>query len=86
MNEKNLFDEIGGVEKSWEKHWKEMPEYIQEDLQPYKSIKINFRNEEDYKDFAKLIGQKLTYKTLSVWYPVYDREKPSNFLYISDES
>jgi hypothetical protein len=53
----------------WEEHWVGMPEFVQEDNPPYKKIFMNFRNEEDYKAFAKLIGQNLTEKTKSIWYP-----------------
>ena len=53
----------------WEEHWVGMPEFVQEDNPPYKKIFMNFRNEADYKEFAKLIGQNLTEKTKSIWYP-----------------
>lgn len=56
----------------WEEHWKGMPEFVQEDNPPYKKIIINFRNEDDYKSFAKLIEQNLTEKTKSIWYPKLD--------------
>lgn len=56
----------------WEEHWVGMPEFDQEDNPPYKKIFLNFRNEEDYKAFAKLIGQNLTEKTKSIWYPKLD--------------
>ena len=49
--------------------WKGMPEFVNNDNLPYKSIKISFRNEEDYQEFAKLIEQNLTEKTKSIWYP-----------------
>lgn len=57
-------------EESWEKHWKAMPRFAftQENL-PAKELLIKFSSEEDLQAFAKLIGQKLTMKTKSVWYP-----------------
>ena len=63
--------------KEWEKHWIGMPEYVQEDNPPYKKILISFRTEEDYDEFAKLIGQNLTIKTKSIWYPKLDRDENS---------
>jgi hypothetical protein len=33
------------------------------------------------EEFSKLLNQNITEKTLSIWHPRYDREKPSNFLY-----
>ena len=62
-------------EKLWKKHWQDMPEFIQEKNPPYKRIIISFRNENDYKEFAKLLedDQTLTDKTKSIWYPKLDR-------------
>lgn len=65
--------------------WVGMPEFHQEDTSPFQSIKIHFRNEEDRNDFEKLVNQKFTNKTKSAWFPAYDREKPSNFLYTNEQ-
>lgn len=59
----------------WKKYWKGMPEYDQNDNPPWKQIYLNFRNEQDYLDFAKLIGQNLTEKTKSIWFPKLDIEE-----------
>jgi hypothetical protein len=61
----------------WKKYWKGMPEYDQNDNPPWKQIYLNFRNEQDYNDFAKLIGQNLTDKTKSIWFPKLDIEENS---------
>ena len=37
--------------------WEDMPEFIQDDLQPYRSIIIHFGEEKDVKDFFKLLDQ-----------------------------
>lgn len=50
-------------------HWKGMPSFEMEKVEPYKKITIRFENEKDYYDFAELIKQKLTIKTKSIWYP-----------------
>ena len=60
------------VTEEWRKYWKGMPEFVQEDNPPHKKIIVSFRNEEDYEEFAKLIGQKLTDKTKSIWFPKLD--------------
>ena len=49
--------------------WVGMPEFIQEKKEPYKVLVIRFESEQDYQDFAALIGQKLTPKTKSIWHP-----------------
>ena len=46
-----------------------MPEFVQEKKEPYSKIIIRFENEEDLQAFANLIGQKLTNKTKSAWFP-----------------
>ena len=49
--------------------WEDMPEYNQEDLLAYKTVYVHFRNEEDFKNFQQFIGQPMTDKTKSIWYP-----------------
>lgn len=61
--------------ESWKKHWVGMPEFKQEDNPPYMKIIISFRNEDDYKEFAKLVDQNLTEKTKSIWYPKLERDE-----------
>lgn len=53
----------------WEEHWKDMPEFIQEKKEAFSKIVVRFDNEEDLNDFSRLIGQKLTPKTKSIWHP-----------------
>lgn len=67
-NPKNasLFDD---VETTWQEEWKDMPEFVQEKKEPYAQIIFRFESEEDLKNFANLIGQKLTKKTKSAWFP-----------------
>ena len=57
---------------NWEEHYVGMPEFVQKDNPPYMKIFLNFRNEEDYKEFAKMVDQNLTEKTKSIWYPKLD--------------
>lgn len=62
-------------EKEWKKNWVGMPEFVQEDNPPYKKLIVSFRTKEDYEEFAKLIDQKLTVKTKSIWHPKLDRDE-----------
>jgi len=50
-------------------HWDGMPEFEHEDLTPWKSLIVHFKNQDDYDAFAALIEQPLTEKTRSVWHP-----------------
>lgn len=54
---------------SWKKHWVGMPEFVQDKKEPFSKIIVRFENEEDLIKFAECIGQKLTSKTKSIWFP-----------------
>lgn len=62
---------FGAVEEFDVTHreWREMPEFVQEDLSPWKSIAVHFESRSDMEAFSRLVGQSLTAKTQSVWYP-----------------
>lgn len=72
-------------DKSWEREWTDMPEFVQEKQEPYSKIIIRFASEEDLQEFAKMIGQKLTRKTKSIWHPQLVRGIHSGKRYV-DES
>ena len=57
------------TETEQETLWRGMPEFIQEKQEPFSKIIIRFETEDDLEEFAKLIGQKLTPKTKSIWHP-----------------
>lgn len=63
------------------KHWIDMPEFIQDKKEEYQKITIRFDCEQDVKDFAILIEQKLTPKTKSIWFPKLDRYKNKGIYY-----
>jgi hypothetical protein len=46
-----------------------MPDYDNKDKTPKYQILVSFKNEEDIKDFSKIIGQPLTTRTKAVWHP-----------------
>ena len=62
-----------------------MPEYNQEDNPPDKPIYIHFRNEEDYQEFAQIIGQSLTEKTKTIWHPALDRTQNSLLRWVVED-
>lgn len=53
----------------WTKHWKGMPEYRFTNNRPYKTVEVKIRSEKDVNEFAKLFDQKITEKTIYLWYP-----------------
>lgn len=78
----DLFD---GLEESFRDEWRNMPEYVQEDLTPYRVINVRFRNQEDVDAFEKLMAQKITEKQKTLWFPYAEPRRASLFRYV-DES
>ena len=73
------------VDESWRKEWKGMPEFIQEDLMPFKTIYVHFRNIEDMRKFSKLMNQKILVTTQYIWYPKARIDEVKNLRWV-DES
>lgn len=69
----------------WENYWQGMPEYKNQDLGPWKQVIVSFRNRSDMLKFADLIGQTITERTQSVWFPAAEIGRYSNKRY-DDES
>lgn len=65
--------------------WKDMPEFYQEKQKSYHKIIVRFDSEDDINDFSELIGQKVTCKTKSIWYPFKSHWNDSVWRWI-DES
>lgn len=82
MNTPSLFSEYNL--DPWEDEWQDMPEFVQQNAQPCQSVLVHFGTVEERNDFAKLLNQTITDKTKYIWYPKYDAEKPSNFLYVTE--
>jgi hypothetical protein len=81
----NLFVLDGSEEESTPYDWDGMPDFNQPQAEAYKLVKIRFRNAEDYREFAELIGQRnMTPKTKSIWYPVLDKKAHSLDRYIDE--
>lgn len=54
--------------------WKGMPEFVQEDARPIKQVLVNFATPEDILKFSKLVGQPITDRTRSIWYPKVEED------------
>ena len=70
----------------WASAWKGMPEFRMGNTEPFQKITVSFASLDDVKKFAELIGQNITSRTDSIWYP--NRANyiaPKNFRYV-DES
>lgn len=61
--------------EKWQEHWKQMPEFVQENLKPFKSISVHFESRADMEKFSKLIHQPISLETQFVWYPEAEIER-----------
>jgi len=69
MNKKDEEPTLFDMETTWQEEWKDMPEFFQKQKEVYAEIIFRFDNAKDLQDFSNLIGQNLTRKTKSAWYP-----------------
>lgn len=69
----------------WEQEWQDMPEYSHLDTAPLQQIVINFQTREAVKEFASIIGQNITSKTDTLWFPQKAKWTSLNKVYV-DES
>ena len=77
---KDLFDE---ETFDWVQEWKGMPAFIQEDKKIIFSVQVNFETTEDINTFSELIGQRISFKTKSVLFPVKTDEE--RVIYVNAE-
>lgn len=68
----------------WKEEWEGMPEFVQEDSAPYRTIQMHFRNEAHIREFAELLGQNITEKTKSMWHPKLERQNHDDLRYIDE--
>lgn len=67
--EKLLLDQLKDNDFNAHDEWNEMPEYNQQDTSEYKKIIVNFKDKESVDEFFRLIDQRHTDKTNSIWFP-----------------
>ncbi|HON83255.1 MAG TPA: hypothetical protein PLI22_03850 [Caldisericia bacterium] len=81
LGQQVLFD----IKEWWEEEWIGMPEYVQTNLTPFRTLYIHFENQTDVDDFAKLVNQKITSKTKYIWYPELREIPARDKRYIDEE-
>jgi ParB-like chromosome segregation protein Spo0J len=63
--------------EEWEKSG--IADYENEDQLAEYSVKVNFMDEQSIKEFSELVGQKVTTRTDSIWFPEQEGQKSSKF-------
>jgi hypothetical protein len=72
----------------WREHWWGMPEFIQEDLSPWRTVEVRARLGRDMGRFLDLVGQRENRKgryTPSIWYPEAEIGRMSGRRYVSTD-
>lgn len=64
------------IEREWEKHWKEMPDFHQQDQRAHSVIDVHFRTHEARRSFLTMLGEDPQRKK-SIWYPKMEYLKQS---------
>jgi hypothetical protein len=86
-DELNLFPIKQIEEKAdWKNEWVGMPAFNQDKKEEFSKVIIRFETKEDLESFSKLIGQKLTPKTKSIWFPFKSHWGNGPKLFWQDES
>lgn len=76
-----LFD----IPPSWTELWVNMPEFVMGDEEPLRRIVLNFASHEDVAHFARLTGLRVGDRTDSLWFPPYERDRASDWVYVDGE-
>lgn len=79
----DLFD-YDDEEDTPETEWRGMPEFNQPDNGAFRQIIVSFDTQEGVDEFARVIGQHLTQKTKSIWYPPRDRNNVADFFWFDE--
>lgn len=61
--------------------WSGMPDFNQKDVGPFRTVHVHLPDQAAVNAFAKLIGQKLTDKTKSAWYPQQPKAAKAEVVY-----
>lgn len=83
--QRNIMTILGEEDETMPFYWDGMPEYNNVQIKPYKSVKVHFRNKEDYERFAALMEQDMTEKTIYIWYPEKENNNKRFAFYIDEE-
>lgn len=72
------------VDGAADEEWKGMPEFAQDDLTAETRLIVNFKSIEDLESFARLVGQPITNKTRSIWFPMAEIDRYMDKRYTSE--
>lgn len=66
---------FGTVAEDSALEWSDLPGFTQDDATAHRTLKVHFASDADVAEFARLVGQSITEKTRSLWFPYVAPEK-----------
>lgn len=69
MSQEEELEDLPEEMPEWRVHWKDMPEYEQEAQKPFATLTVRLETQQDFEEFSKLMEQRITPKTKSIWFP-----------------
>lgn len=81
-NKVKLNQDIFDADDDDENEWRGMPDFNQPDNGAYRQIIVSFDDKAGVEAFATAIGQHLTSKTKSIWYPPREKNNVVDLFYI----
>ena len=70
----------------WAEYWEGMPEYVHEELTPYREVKLRFASEEDIRAFEACTGLTVPKMRNWIWYPELQQEISTDKRVVSMEA
>jgi hypothetical protein len=68
----------------WHQYWKGMPEFISEDLTPFRTYRVHCKNQADVDALSAAVDQEFTPLTKWIWYPDVEIQKVSDKRWVSN--
>jgi DNA polymerase I-like protein with 3'-5' exonuclease and polymerase domains len=81
-NDMTLFE----AKPEWADMWKGMPSYEHTDLMPQRTLKIHFRNREDFEAFTRLVDQTVGPNQHAIWYPRLEIRTAADKRFVADSA
>lgn len=74
----------GMPEDERESEWRGMPEFDQPENGAVRQIIVSFSQHSDVEEFARLVGQNITKKTKSIWFPNREKNNVVDLFYVAE--